>query len=312
MRKGLAFLGPKWITKALLPNKKMKHFVKNRIKEIDGSTLSAGKFDDDSEHDESSLIDIMEDLNVIRPSAKINLIARREIDHSEDDYYHTDSSEDDSEIKSAKEIIVLEKPPLELASSDKKVLPKEIYTILPTEEDLHTFSKNSSTRKEENQNQFGDFKDPQKSSKTKIIISGDLIKEMKDAPGRVDPLWDGLEVYRKGKTSMDSPTLKLPTNKKLEILNLIMNLRDGKFISEVENKTLYSIGGISLAAVALQLIMSRKYSVNLIFRARKWTKNLLQMLLYASGSSLVVVSIILIVYKLKAPQINPTKNSKKK
>lgn len=103
------------------------------------------------------------------------------------------------------------------------------------------------------------YRSPKKRSK--VILSSEWMKAMRKAPGRVDPKWDNYELYKNKKLKKESSTPPSSIENKLQILKMILDLKNGNFIKEVDNKALVSVGSVSLTVVVLQLIFSRKYEI---------------------------------------------------
>lgn len=109
------------------------------------------------------------------------------------------------------------------------------------------------------------FKMNKKKNATKVIIDSQMLDELKDGPGRVDPTWDNMAVYLK-KKEKDNKTIvqnyqgspQRTTDDKLKLLRFLMELRGGEWVKRVNGKYVGGVGLVGLGFVIYRLIVSRR------------------------------------------------------
>lgn len=130
--------------------------------------------------------------------------------------------------------------------------------------------------------------------KSKVLLSSHILRNLQNMPGRLDPAWDNMKEYERMKNS--KPISRSQSNNKLNILSLIMNLKQFDILKKVDKGTAYKVSGVSAALILAQLFFFKK--------TRRWAKTLLLLLTFSGGIAVLfgAIAYLLISSKMSEPK----------
>lgn len=117
--------------------------------------------------------------------------------------------------------------------------------------------------------------------KSKVLLSSHMLRNLQNMPGRIDPTWDNIKEYERMKSSR--PIARSHSNSKMNILHLVMGLKQFELMSKMSKGTAYKVTGVSTLAILAQLVFFKK--------TRKWTMNMLLLLSFTGGITLLLGSL---------------------
>jgi hypothetical protein len=113
--------------------------------------------------------------------------------------------------------------------------------------------------------------------KGKVLMSSTILRNIQQMPGRLDARWDNMQEYEKRKKL--GGIKKSDSTDKLNILKLVMDLKSLHFMKKIDGGAVAKVG---IGAGALLLV-----KILLFKRVRAWSKNLIILLLYLGGVSVL-------------------------
>lgn len=133
--------------------------------------------------------------------------------------------------------------------------------------------------------------------KSKVLMSSSILRNIQQMPGRLDARWDNMQEYEKRKKL--GAIKKSDSTDKLSILKLVMDLKSLHFMKKIDSGAVTKVG---IGAGALLLIKFMLFK-----RVRAWSKNLLILLLYLGGVSVVLGAAgLFLLMRLRKPEERPT------
>lgn len=240
IRKGLAFLFPRKITKILLPKDYFQNPIIERALSKKESFLS---FDHDDSGNESNDDQVKTEV--------------------EDNIPHLNSNDAGNHL-----VPVVKSVRQSMLPTTSKVSFRHPIQVI----DMDNPTTTSPTIK-----------------KSKVLLSSHMLRNLKNMPGRLDPAWDNMKEYERMKNM--KPISRSPSHNKLNVLSLIMNLKQFDVMKKVSKGTAYKISGASAALILAQLFFFKK--------TRKWTKNLLLLLTFSGGLVVLLGSLAYLFFSSK-------------
>lgn len=170
----------------------------------------------------------------------------------------------------------------------KKVSPHRV-PVMNSSRQLTLENQTASTNK--NVIKVIDVANPAASSptikKSKVLLSSHMLRNLQNMPGRIDPTWDNMKEYERIKNNKPI-SRSHSSSTKMNILHMVMGLKQFDIVNKMNKGTAYKVSGVSSLAILAQLIFFKK--------TRKWTLNMLLMMSFTGGITLLLGSLAYLLF----------------